>query len=520
MRGIIEKMDYMVDLGVDILWLNPIYKSPNDDNGYDISDYYQIHEEYGTLDDLVELLDLLHSRGMKLVMDMVINHSSDEHEWFRASKQNDSNEYADYYIWRSGKSGGPPNNWPSFFGGSAWEYVESRDAYYLHLFTKKQPDLNWENPNVQKEFDRILKYWLDLGIDGFRLDVIPLLSKDLSFVDSPYDDFGDTVSYIYSNGPHIHKYLKGINDRVFSKYDILTVGEGPGITKELANLYVGDDRNELDMIFQLEHMFIDHGPDGRFDPKPFALADLKALLNEWDAAIGDRGWLSVFLDNHDFPRMVSRFGNDGPYRVQSAKMLAMMILTMRGTPCIYFGSEIGMTNVSFPSISDYRDVETHNFYQLYREKGLTEDHFLELVERQGRDNVRTPMYWDASANGGFTDGIPWIKVNPNYLQINVDTDASSEDSIRKFYKDLLAWRKQHLAVVYGSYVPIWVEHPSLFAYVREGEKELLLVVLNFSDSPVQLPQPSQVEGMKMEISNYNVEDNIFAPWEGRIYKKV
>ncbi len=404
LRGILSRLDYIKDLGVDIIWLNPIYQSPNDDNGYDISDYFRIHAEYGTMAEFDELLNALHARGMRLIMDVVINHTSDEHPWFMQSKQDRDNAFADYYFWRSGKEGGPPNNWPSFFGGPAWTYEPTRYQYYLHLFSKKQPDLNWEHAPVRAEVDKILTFWLDKGIDGFRLDVIPLISKRLDFPDADLSDFGRVIEEVYSNGPRVHEYLQDIGSRIFSKYDILTVGEGPGINQAHALRYVGHDRQELDMIFQLDHMALDHGPGGRFDRTTFTLPDLKLLLHGWDQAMGQEGWQSFFLDNHDFPRMLSRFGNDGAYRQASAQLLCMLILTQRGTPCVYFGSEIGMTNVSFDSMEDYRDVEALNFYELHRQGGGSEADFLDLLHTQGRDNVRTPMQWSSGKHAGFHNG--------------------------------------------------------------------------------------------------------------------
>ncbi len=516
-RGIIDKLDYVASLGVDIIWLNPVFESPNDDNGYDISDYYSIHPEFGSMKDFDELLESIHNRGMRLLMDLVVNHTSDEHAWFLRSKENAINPYHDFYFWLPGKEGGPPNNWISFFGGSAWEYEPDLDAYYLHLFTRKQPDLNWENEQVRKEVQDITRFWLDKGIDGFRLDVIPLISKRLDFPEADLSDFGKVIETVYSNGPRVHEYLQELNKEVFSNYDMMTVGEGPGITQKTVNDYVAADRKELDMIFHLDHMSIDHGLQGRFDPVPFDLPAFKEIFSSWDQAVGDRGWLSIFLDNHDFPRMVSRFGNDGQFRVESSKLLAMLILTMRGTPCIYFGSEIGMTNVAFDSIVDYRDVETLNYYEIYKQDSdFDELDFLSLVHRQGRDNVRTPMQWDGSAHAGFTTGEPWIKLNSRYTEINVENDLASDASIRHFYRDLVKIRKAHPALVYGEFELLYPDHPQLFAYLRTTGDESFLILLNFSEDQMEIP--TELYGYKEVIGNYRVshDHEKLKSWEARL----
>lgn len=520
LRGIIQRLDYVQQLGVDIIWLNPIFNSPNDDNGYDISDYFSIHPEFGSIDDFKELLDEVHNRGMRLILDVVLNHTSDEHPWFLQSAQPEKNEFSDYYFWRKGKDGGPPNNWPSFFGGSAWEYVPSRDAYYLHLFSKKQPDVNWENPAVRKAMEDVLRFWLDMGIDGFRMDVIPLISKRLDFPDADLKNFGKVIEEVYSNGPRVHEYIQALNHRVLSQYEIFTVGEGPGITQELADLYVSQSRHELDMIFQLDHMAIDHGPGGRFDRKPFDLITFKKLLRDWDHALAEDSWISPFLDNHDFPRMVSRFGNDGRYRIESSKLLGMWILTQRGTPSIYFGSEIGMTNVSFPSIEYYRDVEILNMYQILCKDGdMPESEYLSLVETQGRDNVRTPMQWDDSSQAGFSTGDPWIPLNPNFQSINVKNDLEEEAlSIYRFYQSLLQIRKRYKTLIYGKFDLLLEEDPKIYAYTRTSPQDSFLILLNFSDEST--PVPMNLEGHQLELGNYaRTTSDKLQPWEARLYKK-
>ncbi|KAA3640142.1 MAG: alpha-glucosidase [Bacteroidetes bacterium] len=515
--GIIEKLDYLKELGVDIIWLSPIYPSPNDDNGYDISNYRDIHPEFGTMQDFDRLLGGIHNRGMKLIMDLVVNHSSDEHQWFEKSRQSTDNPYRDFYIWKKGQNDGPPNNWQSFFGGSAWQYDEQTAEYYLHLFTTKQPDFNWENPQVRAEIYDLVKFWLDKGIDGFRMDVISLISKRLEFEDTPHKAFGDTVQYVYSNGPRVHEFIHEMYEKVLSHYDIMTIGEGPGISPEVGLKYVGHDRGELNMIFHLDHMFLGFGPGGRFDQEPYGLTELKKIFSDWYEAMGPSGWISIFLDNHDFVRMVSRFGNDQEYRVESAKLLATLVMTMRGTPCIYQGSEIGMTNVNYDSIDDFRDVETLNFHKILTQKGMSQETFLELANKNGRDNVRTPMQWDEQVNGGFCDSTPWIKVNPNFSQINVKKALADKNSIFYFYQKLLEFRKGNDTLIYGHYEDLSEAHDTLFIYKRWSETKCYTILLNFSD----LPQDYSLEDDpgKLILSNYMENNGQLAPWEARIYEK-
>lgn len=518
LKGIISKLDYLKNLGIDIIWICPIYMSPNDDNGYDISDYYDIHPEFGTMSDFDTLLSGLHNRGMRLIMDLVLNHSSDEHQWFQESRKSKDNPYRDYYYWHPGKNGGPPNNWQSIFGGSAWEYDELTEEYYLHIFTRKQPDLNWENPKLREDVYKLIRFWMEKGIDGFRMDAIPFISKNLEFPDTHGLTFNQVIEQVYANGPKVHTYLKEIHNRVTKDYDVMMVGEGSGIAPENCLDYLGEDRNELNLVFHLEHMFLGHGPLGKFDPVPFSWRDIKNITQRWDDAIADSGWVSIFLDNHDFPRMVSRFGNDKEYRVESSKLLAMMILTLRGTPCIYQGSEIGMTNVQFESIDDYRDVEIFNVQKEYLARGTTQDEFLSLVHEAGRDNVRTPMQWNDSAHAGFTIGTPWIKVNPNYNTINVETALRDKNSIFYFYKSLLAYRKKHMTLTYG----VFREHKStsenLYVYSREGA-ESFIIILNHSDEHTAHDQP--LKGYALEIRNMeNDMEAVLLPWEARLYRKT
>ncbi len=517
--GLISRLDHVARLGIDVIWLNPIFDSPNDDNGYDISNYYTIHPEYGSMEDFDELLAEVHQRNMRLIVDIVLNHTSDEHPWFISSMNDPQGPYGDFYFWNKGKGDQPPNNWPSFFGGPAWTYVVERDAYYLHLFSKKQPDLNWENQEVRREAQKILKFWLDKGVDGFRLDVIPLISKRLDFTNADLSDFAQVVEKIYANGPRVHEYIREFCTATIDHYDVMTVGEGPGINRSSVNLYVGQGRGELNMIFPLDHMIIDHGPRGRFDRVPLNLHAFKQFFADWDQAIGDRGWLSIFLDNHDFPRMVSRFGDDKAFRRESAMLLAMLILTQRGTPCIYFGSEIGMTNVDFDNIHDYRDVETLNFEKILKEQGVDEKTYLDLVATQGRDNVRTPMQWTDGKKSGFTNGVPWIKLNPNFRQINLAEDLENDQSIIRFYQRLIAYRKAHSTLVYGTYEWLLEDHPAIFAYTRQDQRSSFLVLLNMSATPQTYDIP--MDNFELVFSNYPTDPFLgwIRPWEACLYRK-
>lgn len=521
-QGIIKKLDYIKSLGVDIIWLCPVYKSPNDDNGYDISDYYGIMDEFGTMADFDELLAEMKKRGLRLVMDLVANHTSDEHSWFLESRKDQTNDKRDYYIWKDGDGDKEPNNWLSFFSGSAWKKDELTGQYYLHLFTKKQPDLNWENPNVRQEVYKVMKYWLDKGIDGFRMDVISVISKR-NYDNSPYENFNDTIKNVYANGPEIHNYLQEMNQEVMSKYDMMTVGEGPGISLENGLEYVHVDRKELNMVFHFDHMFIDHGPGGKFDVVHYDFIHFKSIFTKWDELLKDKGWGSVFLGNHDFPRIVSRFGNDGEFREKSAKLLAVMLLSLRGTTYIYQGDEIGMTNVAFDSIEDYRDVETINAYQEeVVENGRNFDDFLKAVHYQGRDNVRTPVQWSSADNGGFTKGNPWIKVNPNYKEINIAAQEDNPDSILNFYRQMIRFRKENPTLVYGDFKMIEPNHKELFLYQRTDEEGKFLITLNFSDHPVSY-QYDNAESLNVVVNNYDdvsiQGDQIeFKPWQSIVFK--
>lgn len=516
-RGVIAKLDYLKELGVDVIWMGPIYQSPNDDNGYDISDYYAIHPEFGTMADFDELLDGVHERGMRLIMDLVVNHTSDEHQWFEASRQSKDNPYRDFYFWKKGKNGGPPNNWKSFFGGSAWELDEMTGEYYLHLFTKKQPDLNWENPLVRKAIYKIMNFWLEKGIDGFRMDVIPLISKRLQFKNTDLEYFNDVVEKVYSNGPRVHEFLQEMYKETLGNYDVMTVGEGPGISTNVGLKYVDENRDELNMIFHLDHMFLGHGPGGKFDPEPYDWTDIKRIFKDWYDAMGDSGWVSIFLDNHDFPRLVSRFGNDDAYRIESAKLLAMLVMTLRGTVCIYQGSEIGMTNVAFDSIDDYRDIEILNMHQKLLAAGKSEKEYLELVHEHGRDNARTPFQWDDSPNAGFTAGTPWIKVNPNYREINYKAIADNKESIFQWYQQLLAYRKEHKTLVYGEWNVIAQPSKDLYLYERFDNENHYYIVLNHSDN--ETPFDLDIERHQLDLQNLTNDRMVLKPWECRLYRR-
>jgi oligo-1,6-glucosidase len=527
LQGIISKLDYLKNLGIDVIWLSPVYKSPNDDNGYDISDYQDIMDEFGTMKDWEELLAKVHEHGMKLIMDLVVNHSSDEHQWFVEAKKSKDNPYRDYYIWRPGKDGREPTNWYSNFGGSAWEYDETTDEYYLHLFSKKQPDLNWTNAKLRQEVYDMMEWWLDKGIDGFRMDVINFISKPDILPDGepkPGKKYA-SGSKFYRNGPHIHDYLQEMNKQVLSSYDVMTVGEMPGVTPELARLYTEESRKELNMVFQFEHMGLDNGPYGKWDLKPLNLLDLKQNLTKWQKELENQGWNSLYFNNHDQPRSVSRFGNDREYRVESAKMLATLLHMMKGTPYVYQGEEIGMTNIQFDSINDYRDIEIHNFYQEQKEEGIAEEKIMESIYVKGRDNSRTPMQWDSSDHAGFTTGSPWMKVNPNFTEINAEKEIANPNSIYHYYRALIQLRKDHEVIVYGRYDLLDEDHPEIFSYKRTLKNQTLFVICNFyANEPVYtIPESIQYKSAQLLISNYERseanlgEQIILKPFEARVY---
>lgn len=511
--GLIEKLPYIKSLGVDAVWLNPVYKSPNDDGGYDISDYRNIQAEFGTLADFDRLVKEMHTVGLRLVIDMVMNHSSDEHEWFLRSRASKSNPYRNYYFWRPGKNGGPPNNWKSFFGGSAWQFDERTAEYYLHLFSRKQPDLNWESPELRGELFDIMRFWLARGVDGFRLDVLSCISKKTHFPDTHTEDFNLTIAMYYANGPRLAEFIRELRREVLTSPEVMAIGEGPGLTRENALDYLTEGVG-LDMIFHFGHMFIDQGQGGRFDPVPWNVRDFKRIFMEWDETFADRGWGSVFLGNHDFPRMVSRWGNDQEYRVESSKLLLMLLLTLRGTPFIYQGDELGMTSYLLTSLDKAKDIETRNGWQSAKGRGTTAVEFLGIANRMGRDTCRSPMQWSGERNAGFTWGSPWMPVNPNHVSVNAQEQNGRRGSVLNFFRALTAFRKSRPVLVYGS--TTWLEEPpeALFAYVRELGQEKLAVALNLSDNPVNLP--ASFRQHKVLLSSYGSIQATLGPWEGRI----
>lgn len=526
-KGIIEKLDYLAKLGVDVVWLTPIYESPQRDNGYDISDYFRIHEPYGTMDDFDLLLKEAHTRNIKIIMDIVVNHTSTEHQWFIESRSSKDNPYRDFYIWKDAKDGGAPTNWESKFGGNAWKYDEKTDQYYLHLFDVTQADLNWEHEPVRREVYEMMKFWLDKGVDGFRLDVVNLLSKDQRFLD---DDgsvgLGDGRKF-YTDGPKIHEYLREMNQEVFSHYDILTAGEMSSTSIDNCIKYTNPERKELDMVFSFHHLKVDYPNGEKWTKADFDFHKLKQILSDWQVEMNQGGgWNALFLCNHDQPRAVSRFGNDKEYHKESAKMLATTIHMMQGTPYIYQGEEFGMTNPNFESIDDYRDVESLNMYKILLDKGLTKYEVLEIIKQKSRDNSRTPVQWDATKNAGFTTGTPWIQPAANYKEINAEKAMADEDSVFYHYQKLIQLRKEYDIVTDGKYELLLADHDAIFAYIRSNGNEQLLVVNNFYSDVVEfhLPEQVDIEGSTNTIllSNYadsskDIKQIKLRPYESVVY---
>ena len=510
LRGIIEKIDYLQQLGIGVVWLSPVYKSPNDDNGYDISDYQDIMDEFGTLDDLDELIAGLHQRGIKLVMDLVVNHTSDEHVWFQESRKSKDNPYRDFYVWRPPKDGREPNNWASHFSPSAWEFDETTDEYFLHLWSKKQPDLNWENPAVRQAIYKMMHWWLKRGVDGFRMDVINMISKVPSMPDVPADN-GQHYHYagqFFTNGPRFMEFMHEMKREVLSLYDIVTIGETPLVTPKQGLEYTHANTGVVSMVFQFEHVDLDIEFDpvtGSKLPKPLQLTELKQIMSRWQNALADGGWNSLYFNNHDQARSVSRFGDDAMYRVESAKVLATLIHLQQGTPFIYQGEEIGMTNVAFEQLDDYRDIEMfHRYDLLINERGLPPEEALSMLRPRSRDNARTPMQWDDSHAAGFSSGEPWIKVNPNYVSINVEAALADSDSVFYYYQQLIRLRQTHPIVVYGRYDLILEDDKAIYAFTRTLDDERLLVILNFTADSAEFNLPSNItfEHADLLISNY------------------
>ena len=510
-NGIREKLDYLKELGIDVIWLSPVYKSPNDDNGYDISDYCDIMDEFGTMDDMEKLLKEANEKGIKILMDLVVNHTSDEHKWFIEAKKSKDNKFRDYYIWRDPVNGHEPNNLGSCFSGSAWQYDESTDQYYLHLFSKKQPDLNWENENVRNEVYKMMNFWIDKGIGGFRMDVIDLIGK-----------VPDEM--ITGNGPKLHDYLQEMNKAALEGHDLLTVGETWGATPEIAKLYSNPKRKELSMVFQFEHIGLDQieGKE-KWDVKPLDLLDLKKVLSKWQTELEGEGWNSLFWNNHDLPRIVSRWGNDREYRVESAKMLATLLHGMKGTPYIYQGEELGMTNVRFEDINEYNDIETLNMYKDRISKGYSHDEIMASIYAKGRDNARTPMQWDSTENAGFTTGNPWLAVNKNYKFINAEDCLQDKDSIFYHYKKLIEIRKHNDTIIYGDYKLLLPEDKNVFAYSRELNGDKIVVVCNFYNKEINLNFKEDFNNVEILLSNYKdssilMKDLKLRPYEAIMYR--
>lgn len=526
LNGITSRLDYLKELGIDVIWLSPVYQSPNDDNGYDISDYRAIMQEFGTMEDFDKMIEGIHARGMRLVMDLVVNHTSDEHAWFLESRKSKDNPYRDYYIWREGREGQAPNNWGSYFSGSAWQYDDATDMYYLHLFSKKQPDLNWENPKVREEVFSMMNWWCaEKGIDGFRMDVINLISKQPGLPDGPK---APKELYGYANcanGPRVHEFLKEMNEKVLSRYELITVGEAPGVTIEEAKRYAGFNENELNMVFQFEHVGLDGGEYGKWTDKRVPLTEFKRVMSKWQTELDGQAWNSLYLGNHDQPRSISRFGDDSPeYREVCAKMLATCLHMMQGTPYVYQGEEFGMTNMPFSDISEVRDIESINAYHEMSDAGLiSKEDMLRFICLKGRDNARTPMQWDDSRNAGFTTGTPWIGINPNYKTINARAAVADKNSIFHYYQKLIALRKEEPIIVYGHYALLEPENESLYVYTRSLDEQKLLVICSFTKEPVKYQLPAEFADAQILIGNYErdkAEGELeMKPYEALVLKK-
>lgn len=535
--GITSRIPYLAQLGINVIWLSPVFGSPNDDMGYDISDYYSIMDEFGTMADFDELLETAHNHGIKILMDMVANHTSDEHEWFVQSRASTDNPYRDFYYWRDSSGVDdqgnplPPNNWGSEFGGRAWEYDENTDQWYMHIFSKKQPDLNWENPKVREAIYEMTRWWLDKGIDGFRLDAINIISKPEGLPDDPSvdpDKHSSSIPFVIHNGTKVHEWMHEMNAQAFSRYDCMTVGEMSATPPSEALGFAGFETDELNMIFHFEHMGVDSDPGagmGKWSLQKYDLRELKKVLNAWQTELDGKAWGSLYWNNHDQPRVVSRFGNDSAeYREVSAKMLATVLHFMQGTPYIYQGEEFGMTNVKFPSISDYRDLDSLNMYDDFvTDRGsLTPVEGMELIYAKGRDNARTPVQWDSSAHGGFSTGTPWIDVNPNFTEINAQAALDNPDSLFYYYQRLISLRRGELQdhMVYASFKPLDAEDSEVYAYERHASNgEKLLVIANFTDHDVERSYELADGRQQLVISNYSDDaGDTLRPYEAKVYK--
>ncbi|WP_462226949.1 glycoside hydrolase family 13 protein [Alkalibacterium sp.] len=521
LQGIIQKLDYLQELGIDIIWVNPIYQSPNDDNGYDISDFYDIMDEFGTMADFDELLREVHNRGMKIIMDLVINHTSDEHEWFIESRSSKDNPYRDFYIWHPGNPDGSDiNNWESFFGGSVWEYDEQTKEYYMHIFSRKQPDLNWENPKVRESLYEMVNWWLDKGIDGFRVDAITHIKKKKGFPDLPNPRNRKYVPSNpgHANQPGIDEFLSEFVDRTIKNYDVMTVGEAGGAKFEEAKHWIGEEGGYFNMIFQFDHLGLWKAKDGKLD-----LEDLKNVMTKWQKGLEGQGWNALFIENHDQPRSVSSWGDDTDLRKTSAKSLATFYFFMQGTPFIYQGQEIGMTNVRFNSIDEYNDTGIINLYALETMNGTPHEEVMTYIWKNGRDNSRTPMQWSSEPQAGFTTGTPWFSVNPNYPDINVEEAVNNPDSIYNYYKRMIEMRKSIPALVYGTYEMLAEEHTQVFAYLRLYKGERYVVIVNMFDEAADFKLDDGLECEELLLSNYSSVDELnpvmeLQPFEARVYK--
>ena len=506
LNGITGKLDYLKELGIDVIWLSPVYKSPNDDNGYDISDYQAIMDEFGTMEDFDRMLATAHEKGIKIMMDLVVNHTSDEHKWFIESRKSTDNPYRDYYIWRPAKEDGSlPNNWGSCFSGPAWEYDKTTDMYFLHLFSKKQPDLNWDNPAVRQDVFDMMNWWLKKGVDGFRMDVISLISKEPGLPDKETGINGYATFNVSANGPHVHEYLQEMRQKALNNADTITVGECSGVTLEEAKKYARSDEKELNMVFQFEHMDVDSDEKaGKWTTRKMDLRNLKKILTRWQKGLQDIAWNSLYWENHDQPRSVSRFGNDSDeYREISAKMLATCIHMMQGTPYVYQGEELGMTNCPFNTLDNFRDLESINaFHELTEQGKMTEEDMMAAIGYKGRDNARTPLQWDDSAYAGFSTANPWIMVNPNYTKINAKDQINREDSVFKYYQKLIKLRHESELIVYGTYDLILDDDKDIYAYIRTLGDEKLIVYCNFSENTREVELPEEFTNGKVLISNY------------------
>ena len=522
LNGISKKLNYLKSLGVDMVWICPFYKSPNKDNGYDISDYKDISKIFGDINSFDTLLRKMHSMGLKLIMDLVVNHTSDKHSWFKKARKSRKSKFHDYYIWKEGEKGKKPNNWKSVFSGSAWKWNEQTKEYFLHLYTENQPDLNWENPIVREEVYSIIDFWLSKGVDGIRMDVISLISKRLDFKNVPKNMiFIDVMEKYYANGPRVHEYIKEMNKKVLSKYDIVTIGEGPGINLDNGLSYVNEDENELNMIFHFDHLTMDFGLEGKYDPIPFDFIKFKKIFSSWDKLFSNKGWNSIFLGNHDFSRIVSRFGNDNEFHEESSKLLATLLMTLRGTPSLYQGDEIGMTNINYNNISFYDDVETINAWKEAIDNKKNMEKFFEAIQKQSRDNARTPMQWNNKKNAGFSKAEPWIKVSDNYKKINVKNQEKDLGSILNYYKLLIKLRKENSTLVYGKYKDLEPMNAKIFSYKRWDKNDVFIIHLNFSNCIVKI-NISEIKDYKLVTSNYTFVKNSYnlRPWEARIYNLI